>query len=64
MAIKKRIKELQARLTQIESEPTKYWVGKWTKSIQTSILKSRIRDLQKQLKPNHHPKPDSNVKES
>lgn len=56
MAIKKRIKELQARLKQIESESQHYWIGKWVKSLEMNRIKAKIADLQKELKPNHHPK--------
>ena len=54
MAIKKRIKELQARLKQMESESQHYWIGKWVKSLEINRLKRKIEDLEKELKPNHH----------
>lgn len=56
MAIKKRIKELQARLHQIESESQHYWIGKWVKSLEINRIKRKISDLEKELKPNHHTK--------
>ena len=62
MAIKKRIKELQARLKQIQSEPNKYWIGKWVKSLEINRIKAKITDLEKELKQRRLKNPNSDDK--
>lgn len=56
MAIYKRIKELQARIKTLESEPVTHWLGKWAKSAKMHILEKKIASLRKELKPNPRPK--------
>ena len=56
MAIRKRIKELQAQIKKMEAESSTYWIGKWAKSLQINRMKRKIEELEKEMKPNHHPK--------
>ena len=55
MSIRKRIKELKAQVAKMEEESATYWIGKWVKSLQINRIKRKIEELEKEMKPNHHP---------
>jgi hypothetical protein len=51
MAIYKRIKELEAKIKHLESEPAQHWFGKLAKSVKVHTLEKKVASLKKQLKP-------------
>ena len=50
MAIKKHIKELEARLAHLEIEPVRYWVGKIVKRVKVRRIEKKLLELYKSYK--------------
>jgi len=49
MAIKKHLKDLEAKLKHLKEEPAQNWIGKWAKSVKVHNIEKKIASLNKEL---------------